>query len=104
MVTEIVHASKDTIQTQGLKTFIHSLGIDLVGIANIQQLDGMPTGISSASTVLLENFRYAVVLGAQLNRLGRKATGSDVSLFMEKAAIDVLNYFLRCFSRWLYCW
>lgn len=79
-------------ETQNLKTFVRGQGIDLVGIADLYRLEGMPIGIPAVSAGFLNNFRYAVVLGAQLNKLGEKATGSDVSLLMEKTAIDVLSY------------
>lgn len=80
------------IATQNLKSFVHSLGIDLTGVADLRKLEGMPIGIPAASDGFLNNFHYAIVLGAQLNKLGKKATGSDVSHLMEKVAIDVLAY------------
>ncbi len=80
------------IATQSLKSFIRGLGVDLVGVADLYGLEGMPTGIPATSAGFLNNFHYAIVLGAQLNKLGKKATGSDVSHFMEKVAIDVLTY------------
>jgi len=79
-------------KTKNLKTFIRGQGTDLVGIADLHRLENMPIGIPVASADFLNNFRCTVVLGAQLNKLGKKTTGSDVSLFMEKAAIDVLAY------------
>jgi len=86
------HLGQQTTETECLKTFVRSLGIDLVGIANLESLEGMPIGIEPGSTAFLQNYRYAVVLGAQLNKLGKRASGSEISLFMEKAALDVMNY------------
>jgi epoxyqueuosine reductase len=86
------HLGQHTTETECLKTFVRSLGIDLVGIANLGSLEGMPIGIRPGSTGFLENYRYAVVLGAQLNKLGKRASGSEVSLLMEKAALDVMGY------------
>jgi len=78
--------------SDNLKAFVRSLGIDLVGIADLRRLDEMPIGVPSASSGFLKNFRYAIVLGAQLYKLGKNATGSQVSLLMEKAAIEILAY------------
>jgi epoxyqueuosine reductase len=79
-------------ETQNLKSFVCSLGIDLVGVADLRRLEGMPLGIPSASAGFVRSYRYAVVLGAQLNKLGRAASGSEASLLMEKAALDVMAY------------
>ena len=78
--------------TQELKDSVRGDGIDLIGIADLQRLEGMPIGIPDISTFITDNFRFAVVIGAQLYKLGRKATGSEVSLYMEKAAIQVQEY------------
>jgi epoxyqueuosine reductase len=86
------HLGQQTTETERLKTFVRSLGIDLVGIANLESLEETPIGIEPGSTGFLENYRYAVVLGAQLNKLGKRASGSEVSLLMEKAALDVMGY------------
>lgn len=86
------HLGKETTETESLKTFVRSLGIDLVGVVDLRSLEGMPIGIEPRSTAFLQNYRYAVVLGAQLNKLGKRASGSEVSLFMEKAALDVMSY------------
>lgn len=87
-----IQTSEDIFETQNLKAFVRSRGVDLVGIADLHQWNGMPIGMPSASAWLLQNFRYAIILGAQLNKLGKKASGSQVSLFMEKAALEVLAY------------
>jgi epoxyqueuosine reductase len=86
------HLGEETIERESLKTFVRSLGIDLVGVVDLRSLEGMPIGIEPGSTAFLQNYRYAVVLGAQLNKLGKRASGSEVSLFMEKAALDVMSY------------
>lgn len=79
-------------ETQRIKKFIRGNGIDLVGVADLHQLEGMPSGIHSNSTFIYDNFRFAIVLGAQLYKLGKKASGSEVSLFLEKVAMDVMEY------------
>lgn len=80
------------VSTQNLKTFVRNPGIDLVGIADLHRFEGMPTASKTFMTIFLKNFHYAIVLDAQLNKLGKNATGSQVSLFMEKEAIEVLAY------------
>ncbi len=81
-------------ETQRLKLFIRNLGIDLVGIADLERLAGIPVGIPLDLTNLLEKYRYAVVLGAQLGKVRNKASGVEVSLFLQKAALAV-NYYLE---------
>jgi len=66
MLDENIYQYAPITSSNNLKAFVRNLGIDLVGIADLRRLDGMPIGVPST--------------------------------------IDVLNYFLRCFSRWLYCW
>ena len=66
------HLGEQTTETESLKTFVRNLGIDLVGVANLGSFEGTPIGIGPVSTALLENYRYAVVLGAQLNKLGKR--------------------------------
>jgi len=92
MLSEKIQANKDILESQNLKTFVHRLGIDLVGIADLHQLKEMPVGISSVSAEFFKNFRCAVVLGVQLDKLGKQASGSEVSMYLERAAIDVLAY------------
>jgi hypothetical protein len=38
------HLGEQTTETESLKTFVRSLGIDLVGVANLGSLAGMPIG------------------------------------------------------------
>jgi len=79
-------------ETAHLKSFVRSLGIDLVGIADLSLLKGMPIGIAPDTAAFLERFRCAIVLGAQFGKLGRKASGTEVSVFLEKAAIETTAY------------
>lgn len=79
-------------ETASLKAFVRCLGVDLVGIADLRSLQGMPTGLASDSTTLFEQYNYAIVLGAQLNKLGKKASTIDVNLCLEEAALGVLAY------------
>jgi epoxyqueuosine reductase QueG len=79
-------------ETEYLKHYVRNLGIDLVGIANLRLLEGMPIGITSNSVDFLKSYQCAIVLGTQLDKLGKKASGDEVSLYMEKAALELVNY------------
>jgi epoxyqueuosine reductase len=78
-------------QTEDLKSSVRDLGIDLAGIADLRLLVGMPYGITFDSASLLERYSYAIVMGAQLGKLGNKASGKEMSLLMEKAATEVVS-------------
>lgn len=78
-----------------LKSFIKDLGADLVGIADLHSLAGMPLGIPSESTSFLSRYHSAVVMGAQLGKLGKSASGTERSLFLERAALAVVAYLER---------
>jgi epoxyqueuosine reductase QueG len=84
--------SKQKSETGHLKRYVKNLGVDLVGIANLRLLEGMPTGIASLSVDLLKYYQCAIVMGTQLGKLGMNASGDDVSLYMEKAALELVNY------------
>jgi epoxyqueuosine reductase len=83
---------KKTHNTMKLKSFITNLGIDLVGVADLQQLIGMPMGVPSVSKNFMKRYQYAIILGMQLNKLVHKAQGRQVSLFLEKTAFKVMGY------------
>lgn len=78
-------------ETEHVKTVVRDLGIDLVGIADLRLLDGMPCGISLDSASFLTQYPYAIVMGAQIGTLGNEAPGIDVSLFLEKAAMKLVS-------------
>ena len=79
-------------ETARLKSFIGGLGVDLAGVADLKRLRGMPTGIGSDAEALTNRFHFAIVLGAQWNKLGTESTANDVCLFLEKAALEVAAY------------
>ncbi|MCG2811758.1 MAG: 4Fe-4S dicluster domain-containing protein [Candidatus Aminicenantes bacterium] len=79
-------------ETMKLKSFAGKLGVDLFGVADLKRLQGLPVGMGGDPAGLTSKFRYAIVLGAQLNKLGEKATGIDVDFFLEKAAMQISAY------------
>ena len=78
--------------TKELKSFITNLGIDLVGVADLQTLKGMPIGVPSVSENFTEKYTHAVIMGLQLGKLGRKTARGEESFFLEKGAFHVLRY------------
>lgn len=82
-----------------LKSFIKGLGVDLVGIANLHSLKGMPLGIPSDAASFLSHYHCAVVMGAQLGKLGKSASGNEASLFLERVALAVVDRLERKRSR-----
>lgn len=74
-------------ETIELKALAGTMGVDLFGVADLRRLRGLPVGQGGDPAGLTDKFRCAIVLGAQLNKLGKKATGADLDLFLEKAAL-----------------
>jgi epoxyqueuosine reductase len=74
-----------------LKSFVKGLGVDLVGIAELYSLKDMPLGIPSDAATFLSHYHSAIVMGAQPGKLGKSASGTDVSLFLESAALAVVD-------------
>jgi epoxyqueuosine reductase QueG len=90
MKEEVSYTPKSD-QAEELKSFIKGLGVDLVGIADLHSLKGMPLGIPSDAASFLGHYHYAIMMGAQLDKLGKSASGTEVSLFLERAALAVVD-------------
>jgi len=73
-----------------LKSFIRTIGIELAGVADLDTLENMPVGIPLEP--FREHYRYAIVMGAPLRRLGKEAPGIEASIYLEKAALEVVDY------------
>ncbi len=78
-------------EAEELKSFVKGLGVDLIGIADLYSLKGMPLGIPSDATPFLSHYHCAIVMGAQLGKLGKSASGTEVSLFLERVALAVVD-------------
>ena len=76
-----------------LDGFISNLGIDVYGVAPLRFLIDTDYPFKKYSNLIIQKFQFAVVLGAQLHKLGTLAKGVDVSMFLEKAAFDILQFF-----------
>ena len=83
--------NQKTKDAEQLISFVRNLWIDLVGIADLNTLKDMPLGIQHDAVSFLNHYRYAIVMGAQFGKLGKAASGADVSLFLEKAALNVMD-------------
>ena len=80
------------IETESLRKFIKKLEIDTYGIADMHLLKDMEIGISIDLKKFLNMFPYAIVLGAQYGKLGKKASGNETALFLENAAFSIMEY------------
>jgi NAD-dependent dihydropyrimidine dehydrogenase PreA subunit len=83
--------TQQSAEAEELKSFVKGLGVDLVGIADVHSLNGMPLGIPSDAAPFLSHYHCAIVMGAQLGKLGKSAPGTEVSLFLERAALAVVD-------------
>lgn len=80
------------IETENLRKYIKKLDIDAYGVADIHLLKEMETGIPIELKKFLDVFPYAIVLGAQYGKLGKKAFGGKTALFLEEAAFSIMEY------------
>ncbi|KKL96544.1 hypothetical protein LCGC14_1843460 [marine sediment metagenome] len=80
------------IETQNLRKYIKKLEIDVFGIADMHLLKEMETGLPTDMKKFINMFPYAIVLGVQYGKLGKKASGNESSLFLEGAAISIMGY------------
>jgi epoxyqueuosine reductase len=78
-------------EAEELKSFVKGLGVDLIGIADLHSLKGMPLGIPSDAASFLSHYHCAIVMGAQLGKQGKSASGTEVSLFLERVALAVVD-------------
>lgn len=79
-----------------LESVMKDIGIDVFGVTRLHRLRKAPSGIASISEQLFKKYKSAIVLGAQLNKIGKKASGEEVSLFLEKAALGVMSFLEDC--------
>ncbi|MFX0075949.1 MAG: 4Fe-4S dicluster domain-containing protein [Candidatus Hermodarchaeota archaeon] len=80
------------IETENLGNLIKNLTIDVYGIADMQLLKEMETGIPIDLNRFINIYPYAIVLGAQYGKLGKKESGGERAMFLEKAAFSVMEY------------
>jgi hypothetical protein len=79
-----------TQDTASIKAFVRNLGVDLVGIADMKRLEGIPCGLPGESRLLLEKYPYAIVLGLQFKEVGDGRSGDRPALFLEQVAMTLM--------------
>jgi len=80
------------IETENLRKYIKKLGIDTYGVADMQLLKEIETGLPIDLKKFLNMFPYAIVLGVHYGKLGKKASGTESSIFLEDAAFSIMDY------------
>ncbi|MFX1420316.1 MAG: 4Fe-4S dicluster domain-containing protein [Promethearchaeota archaeon] len=80
------------IETVNLRNFIEKLEIDIYGFAEMHLLKNMKTGLPIDLEKFINMFPFAIVLGAQYEKLGKKASGGRTALFLEDTAFSILEY------------
>jgi epoxyqueuosine reductase len=78
--------------TERLRAFLRQSNVDIMGIADMKRVKGLTLGIPLDVEHFISKFPFAIVLGAQLGKLGKRAKGDEVALFLEKAALDLWDY------------
>ncbi|MDP2301374.1 MAG: hypothetical protein Q8N03_02980 [Ignavibacteria bacterium] len=78
--------------TTNVKSFIHNLGIDIIGIANLNELKGIPVGLNINCSQLFQQYPYAIIVGAQYGKISKKASGDETAIYLEKIAYDIMEY------------
>jgi len=80
------------VETENLRKCIRKLEIDIYGVTDMHLLKEMETGLPTDLKKFINMFPYAIVLGAQYGKLGKKASGGKTALFLEEAAFSILEY------------
>ncbi|MFX1468279.1 MAG: 4Fe-4S dicluster domain-containing protein [Promethearchaeota archaeon] len=80
------------LERENLRKYIENLDVDIYGIADMKLLTEMETGLPIDTKKFLNMFLYAIVLGAQYGKLGKKASGGKTALFLEEAAFSIMEY------------
>ena len=82
-------------ETEHVKSIVRGFEIDLVGIADLKALVRMPCGMALNSAGFLTKYPYAIVMGAQMGKLGKGGSGTEVSLFLERPAIKLVSFLVE---------
>jgi len=80
------------IETENLRRYIKELEVDIYGIVDMHLLKEMETGLPTDLKKFINMFPYAIVLGVQYGKLGKKASGTESALFLEEAAFSIMSY------------
>ena len=80
------------IETKNLREFIEKLEIDIYGIADMNVLKEIETGLPIDIKKFISMFPFAIVLSTQYGKLGKKTSGKRAALFLEEAAFSIMEY------------
>jgi len=80
------------IETENLRKYIKKLEIDTYGVCAMHFLIEMEIGLPIDLKKFLNMFPYAIVIGAQYGKVGKKASGNEISSFLEDAALSIMDY------------
>ena len=78
--------------TKNIKSFIYSLGIDIVGTAELSELGNIPVGLNINLSDLFKNYPFAIVIGAQYGKISKSASGDETAVYLEKIAYYIMGY------------
>ena len=88
--SESVPESQAARNSAAVKAFAKALGVDLVGVAHLRPAEPHTSVAPPDSFGLSTHYPNAIVLGVPFGKLGRTASGTEVSLYLEKVALEVL--------------
>ncbi len=63
-----------------------------MGVAEIWRHGDLPGGLPDSQKSFLGRYTHAIVLGAQVGKLGHSASGDAVAIFLEKAALAIAGH------------
>ncbi len=81
--------------TQKIYQYIAPFNIDLIGIASLAAFKNDPDSNSTFTNDIIQPYHYAIVIGAQYGKLGKKINGMETSLFLEKIALDLMCHIVE---------
>ena len=78
--------------TTEVKSFIRSLGIDILGIADLSKLTDIPKGLDIDLNAFFLKYPSAIVIGAQYGKIGKQASGDKTAIYLEEMAYAVMGF------------
>lgn len=86
------------IRKQKTEQIYHSIApydIDLIGIASLAAFKHDLDSNLTFTNDILYHYNYAIVIGAQYGKLGKKISGMETSLYLEKVALDLMCHIVE---------
>ena len=78
--------------TENIKSFIHSCGIDIVGIADLSELRNIPVGLNIDLSDFFKKYPSAIVFGAQYGKISLSSSGDETAIYLKQIAHHVMGY------------